>query len=488
MTQSTTFAEQQGSTPSRFAREQTLAQAIKFHLDNEKVSFHTPGHKGRFQLSEQLSGLQTPFAADLTELPGLDQLSEAESVLKRLQERLAALFSARETYISVNGASAALTAAIMSCTKRGKKVLLPRDVHRSALNACILSGLEPLFYESPFLADWQISAPASAAQVEQVIRLHSQDLAAVVLCSPNYAGLLGNFNSVFKLCKERKVMSIVDEAHAAHSVFSPQFQASALNCGADLVVHSLHKTLCAPTQTGLLHASQGAAIEPGELASFLSMLQSSSPSYLLMMGIERALESDLAGVEIAQRTVALAARLRAYLAEHHNWVLLDQAVDPLHILFKHKRIDSAALNEYLQSCGVFVETVLGTGLLLLLGFGSNQQDIDYLISCLENVETSLPHITPKEGKPDSCHFQHAAKKQLMDPRKAFFSKSEMVDATEAGGRIAAENYAPCPPGWAVLLAGQEIDSSVQQIVSANRKVRVVSSPFEGDSDGSNTPS
>lgn len=488
MTQSTTFAEQQGSKPSRLAREQTLAQAIRFHLDNEKVSFHTPGHKGRFHLPKLFNGLETPFAADLTELPGLDQLSEAESVLKDLQDRLAALFSARETYLSVNGASAALAAAIMSCAKHGKKILLPQDCHRSALNACILAGLEPLFYESPYLPEWQIASPALASKIEQIILLHHEELAAAVFCSPNYAGLLGDFGSVFALCKELKVISIVDEAHGAHAALSSQFQTSALTCGADLVVHSLHKTLCAPTQTGLLHVAHGSAAEPGELASYLSILQSSSPSYLLMMGIERALESDLAGSEVAEKVIALAARLRAYISKQPNWMLLDEAVDPLHILFKHQRIETELLNEFLQGQGIFVETVLGQGLLLLLGFGSSEQDIDYLISCLENVETSLPHIAPKESKPGSSHLQSAAKKQLMDPRKAFFSKSEMIDATEAGGRIAAENYAPCPPGWAVLLCGQEIDFSVQQIVSANRKVRVVSSSLEGDSDGSNTPS
>jgi arginine/lysine/ornithine decarboxylase len=485
LTQSTTFAEQQGSKPGRLAREQTLAQAIKFHLDNEKVSFHTPGHKGRFKVP-LFDSLETPFAIDLTELPGLDELSEASSVLEAMQSNIAEIFGASESYISVNGASAALSAAIMSCAHRGKKIILPRDVHRSALNAVILSGLEPVFYQPHFCTEWQIPFTIPIEVIERLLA-ETPDVAAVVLCSPNYSGLVSDISAVVKTCKSKSIVSIIDEAHGAHFSSSAAFPASALSFGGDLVVHSLHKTLCAPTQTGLLHVGKNALVEPKSIGSFLNIVQSSSPSYLLMAGIERALDGDLHSQNAAANAIQLCSRIRKFINSHPDYVALEGVVDPLHILFKHRVLSAEQLNCFLQQNGIFSETILGNGVLLLVGFGSLPSDIDYLIRCLENLETSAIASTPEETIPTSAHFA-APGKQLMNPRKAFFARSQMVDAAMAAGCISAENYAPCPPGWAVLLAGQEINSSIQSQISATRKVRVVSSPLEGDSDGSNTPS
>ncbi|MBX9686580.1 MAG: aminotransferase class I/II-fold pyridoxal phosphate-dependent enzyme [Candidatus Obscuribacterales bacterium] len=475
MTQSTFLAETQGSRTSKSSAGQSLLSAVKKHLLKEKASFHTPGHKGRLFLDIE-SNL---FSADLTELPGLDELSAGHGVLRELEERASKIWSARRSFISVNGASAALAAAIMSAAGRGSKILVPRNVHRSALNALVLSGLEALWYEAEWLSGWQSWGETKIEKLKELIDKNQKDLAAVLLCSPNYAGCASDIKSLSSLCKERNLPLIVDAAHGAHLFEARTGIAGALEAGADIAVHSLHKTLTAPTQTGLLQIAANCPIEDSVFSACLNTLQSSSPSYLLMLGIEKAFD-DLDS-KLLESALCLSSDLKNFLANRKELeVLSSKQNSPFHILIKHESLSAENLYEQLAAQGVFAESILGNGVLLLLGLNSNESDIAILKEALSKLEAGESTI-----KNDRSPAKIPG--QIMSPRAAFFADSKTVKVKDAVGEIASDWVAPCPPGYAILLPGQRIEKEIQDFMSNENSLRVVKHPqLEGDTDGSNT--
>lgn len=479
MIQSAFLADNHGSKSSKSANKQTLLDAIEAQISAEKASFHTPGHKGR--LSLRLQG--EIWNADLTELPGLDELAESAGVLEKLQNRIAKKWNSRRSFISVNGASAALCAAIVACAGLGTKIVLPRNVHRSALNALIISGLDPLWYEAEWLDEWQCWGAANEASLNDVIANCTDSIAAVVICSPSYSGSVSNIEAIAKHCHKRGIQLIVDEAHGAHLLKQHRFQPGALNFDADLVVHSLHKTLSAPTQTGALHVNHNCVLSDMQIKVALNMLQSSSPSYLLMLGIEAALDDVDAGS--LEDTQDLSINLRKAINSLKNIETLETASgeDPLHVLIKHNHLSAEDLYTQLSHHGIFAETILGNGVLLLLGSASKQADLDHLVQTL----LSLDSIQNEKDE------SFAGKKptfapQDMNPRKAFFAKSSSIPIEQAPGRIACDYYAPCPPGYALIAPGQKYSQESIKVLTTET-VRVVTDPqLQGDSDGPHTAS
>lgn len=478
MTQSIILAETPGSNSSKSASGQTLRAAIKSHLQTEKASFHTPGHKGRLTLGFE----PNLFSADLTELPGLDELANSSGVLLELQNRISNLWQAKSSFISVNGASAALCAAIIACSAEKKDIVLPRNAHRSAINALIICGLNPVWYEPVWNEKWSTWGAVNVESLEKLLDSRNSAPAALLVTSPNYAGFISDIAKLAAICKKRGITLIVDEAHGAHLISASGFPQGALDCGADIVVHSLHKTLSAPTQTGVLHLSKDCLLEPAALQAAINLLQSSSPSYLLMLGIEQALDE----VQQLEPVLQLASSLCKKLKKFQQLELLDFEnancrLDPLHLLISHKEISADQFAHALAQKGIFAETVIGKGVLLMLGLGSTEEDIVQLLNAIASLEYS------GKSTNESYHSLPACK-QTMSPREAFFANSRLIDTKVAATEISCDWVAPCPPGYAVLAPGQRISAEAIEFIKAN-KVRVVSHPqLEGDSDGPNTAS
>jgi arginine decarboxylase len=481
LTQSTFLADYQGSET---VCKQGLSVAIKQQLLAEKASFHTPGHKGRLTLDIE----ETAFAADLTELPGLDELANASGVLFDLQQAIASIWQARKSLISVNGASAALVAAILACARRGSEILLPVNVHRSALSALIQTGLDPIWYRPDWLADWGTWGAANIQSFQQVLESRAGLLAAAVVVSPNYAGVLSDLERIAHLCRKQEVLLIVDEAHGAHLLPDSSLPTNALQSGADLVCHSLHKTLCAPTQTGILQIGKNCPLEDGAVRAALNTLQSSSPSYLLMLGIEKS----LAYLEenTFKKSLAVAAKLRSMLSRHGQLKILEgQETDPLHVLVQHKNLSAGELYQSLSAAGIYAETVLGRGVLLLSGLGSQDSDLDCLSEALAAVEKEAVFARQSStGVPFKEVFPEPQfSPQHVNPRRAFFADYRWIYPAEAEGEISCDGIAPCPPGYPVLAPGQRINRETIKILKNDISIRVVNHPqLEGDSDGSNT--
>jgi arginine/lysine/ornithine decarboxylase len=442
----------------------TLADAIEQHCVKEKVSFHTPGHKGgtHFKCGQNL------WAMDVTELPGLDELAYASGVLARVQERAAHAFAARASFISTNGATAALMAAIIACASRGTHILIPRNVHRSAVNALVLTGLEPVWYEPAFDSEWNIWGAAEQHCFESMLAKHASELAGAIVVSPTYGGAVSRISSMSTACHAFKVPLIVDEAHGAHAP-------NAVAAGADLIVHSLHKTLSAMTQTALLHVGFDSLVSTDDVRLSLNMVQSSSPNYVLMASVESAVNEFIARRNI-EHVIQIAEQAQQELESHGIHLYRSKTHDPFHLLVKMPGMTADELRQRLADRGVYAESVLGEGVLLLFGCGNTALDVSLLTDVLEEIRSAqapAQHLLQPPLPPNVFGDQ------VLSPKAAYFGQTETVSVADALGRIAAECVAPCPPGNPVLVPGQRVTARALEFCKLP-VLRVVVESQKGD--------
>ena len=248
------------------------------YQSSEMYPFHMPGHKRR------KDDFANPFFIDITEIEGFDNLHHAEGILKDAQDRAAALYHSEETYFLVNGSTCGILAAVSACTARGGKILMARNCHKAAYHAAYLRGLD-IEYLYPEKEDiFGINGGIHEDIVEKALE-EFQDIQAVMITSPTYDGVVSNVEKIAQIVHRKGIPLIVDEAHGAHFGFHEYFPKSSVEMGADLVIHSLHKTLPSLTQTALLHVN-GNRVDRECLRKFLDIYQTSSPSYVFMAGMD----------------------------------------------------------------------------------------------------------------------------------------------------------------------------------------------------------
>lgn len=306
--------------------------------------FHMPGHKR----SRGIMDMPPVADMDITEIDGFDNLHHACGIIAKAQQRAARVCGAGRTWFLVNGSTCGLLAAIFACTRRGGRILVARNCHKAVYNAIELNGLNPVYVYPRVHREYGIYEAVAPEQVRRLLEKY-KDIQAVVVTSPTYEGVISDIKAIAGIAHEHQVPLIVDEAHGAHLGFSPEFETSAVACGADLVIQSLHKTLPSMTQTALLHlcgpgvdagsdpldfagtpgacresysapgacsAADRARVDAAKVQKYLSMFQSSSPSYVLMAGMDRCiglLESQ--GGALFSAYAGRLARLRGALGE-----------------------------------------------------------------------------------------------------------------------------------------------------------------------------
>lgn len=425
-----------------------FANSINDHLKREVASFHTPGHKNNSEVA-----LPPALNLDLTELPGLDELSRPVSVLQDLEKRICEFYSSAQSIISVNGASQGLIAAIMAAKQRkglgNHKIILPLNCHRAAIHALTLSGLTPVFYKPNWNEEWGIFTHVPIENLESVLNNENQnEIAAVLIISPSYSGDVSDIRSIARLCHDKKIPLIADEAHGAHL-----FKTSSTLSGADITIQSWHKTLAALTQTGVVHISSTSLIEAEDVRSHMRLMSTSSPSYLFLTSIDHTISQlETAGSSLVERVSNLTQIVRHYFEKREREGFSvwrgSYRTDPWHMLVR-----PAGLKNYLEAHGVFPETKLGTGCLLMFGVGSVAEHVDFLISALETFKIK------KEDQEQAAMSAPMIPEQIFSPRDVLLMPLEVVPAKASAGRVAAECIAPCPPGFPLCVPGARIDSS-----------------------------
>lgn len=247
-------------------------------------AYHMPGHKRNMtgRPFEEFYGL------DITEIDGFDNLHQPEEILFEVEKRANRMYGADETFLLVNGSTCGILSAISATTRHGGKILIARNCHKSVYHAAYLRNLEIQYVYPESSEQFGIAFGLEPGKVEEKLAKDS-GISAVVVTSPTYEGVISDIEGIAKIVHQYGIPLIVDEAHGAHLGFSKGFHENAVRAGADLVIHSLHKTLPSPTQTALLHVT-GNRVDRERLKRFLGIYQSSSPSYPLMAGIELCLD------------------------------------------------------------------------------------------------------------------------------------------------------------------------------------------------------
>ncbi len=280
-------------------QELSLYQKLEEYSQSDYYPFHMPGHKRRLsgQLPDEL------FAMDITEIDGFDNLHQPEGIIQRAQQKAAELYGADETFYLVGGSTSGILSAVSAAVPEGGRLLMDRRSHRSVYHAAYIRNLEISYLYSDMLQDCHMCEAVGPETVEAAISPpHPSENPegaldgaqgplpdAVLITSPTYEGRLADVKRIAEFVHRKGIPLIVDEAHGAHLGFYRGFAMNSCQAGADLVIHSVHKTLPAMTQTALLHVN-GDLIDRERLRRYLRIYQSSSPSYVLMASIENALD------------------------------------------------------------------------------------------------------------------------------------------------------------------------------------------------------
>lgn len=447
-----------------------MKAALRRYAAGPMLAMHMPGHKRNraMMLDDAL-----PWALDLTEIEEFDDLHAPEGLLMRAMERAARAYGARRTFFLVNGSSGGLMAAIRCCTRRGDRVLVARNCHRSVFHALELCGLMPVYLTPPLDDAFRVCASLTPEQVRAALP-DVPDAALCVITSPSYEGVLCDVRGIAQVLHERGVPLLVDEAHGAHLPFSDAFPESALVCGADIVVHSLHKTLPSLTQTALLHVMSD-RIDIREMQRQLAVFQTSSPSYVLMASIDDCVERmEGEGAALlaahARRLDHFSERIRPLRrlrvlgygqdnARAHPGIF---ALDPSKLLISAR---GTALTGHALLCrlrdehGIQLEMCMGDCALAMSTVCDPDGALDRLAGALLAIDATL------EASDD--HDFEAALPQLatvMPIDCALALPGTECPIGDAAGRVSAEYAWAYPPGVPLLVPGARINEQAVRCI------------------------
>ncbi len=256
-----------------------LYKRLRKYADSDYLPMHMPGHKRR------VGEMGNPYCIDLTEIEGFDNLHHAEGLLLEAQKRAADLYGSEETHYLINGSTAGILSAVSGCTSFGGKLLIGRNAHKSVYHGALLRGLKLRFLYPQYMGSMGINGAILPKDVENALK-EDPDIEAVLITSPTYDGVVSDIAEIAKVVHRCHIPLIVDEAHGAHFPFSEHFPTDSVSAGADVVIHSLHKTLPSLTQTALIHLN-GPLVIREKIRKYLAVYQTSSPSYVLMAGMDQ---------------------------------------------------------------------------------------------------------------------------------------------------------------------------------------------------------
>ncbi|XTZ12320.1 MAG: aminotransferase class I/II-fold pyridoxal phosphate-dependent enzyme [cyanobacterium endosymbiont of Rhopalodia inflata] len=444
-----------------------LVGALRTSIAQKNVAFHAPGHKqgqGIPQSLEKLLG-KTVFTADLPELPELDNLFAPSGVIQKAQELAAEAFGAENTWFLVNGSTCGIVAAILATCNPGDKIILPRNIHQSAIAGLILSGAVPIFINPYYDPLWDLSYSITPNSLKQVLEENS-DVKAVMIVYPTYHGICGDIKSIAELTHRQGIPLLVDEAHGGHFTFHQDLPPCALSMGADLTVQSTHKVLGAMTQAAMLHL-QGTRIDPQKISRALQLIESTSPSYLLLASLDAARQQmALHGKELLDKTIEFSKKARQQLSKIQGLSILDfkEPFGSFHYLDNTRlTVNVTALGLsgfevdeiFHQQLGITAELPMLRHLAFIISLGNTTDDITKLISAFQILSNSYfsPNLpipsSPNLPIPQSSH-------PLFSPRETFFAVTEMINFNCSIGRISGDLICPYPPGIPILMPGEKI--------------------------------
>ena len=436
----------------------TLYEQLFQYKNSDYYGFHMPGHKR----NEKRFPAELPYGLDITEIEGFDDLHHAEGILKKAEERASRLYHSDETHFLVNGSTVGILSAILGCTNKGDKILIGRNCHKSVYHAMFLNELEPVYVYPEYEKEIQINGAVSIEDIKKALE-ENEDIKAVMLVSPTYDGVLSDIRAIADLVHGYKIPLIIDEAHGAHFGFHPYFPQNANQKGADVVIHSVHKTLPSLTQTALIHLN-GELIRKEKIRNYLHMLQSSSPSYILMASIDYCMELlEEKREELFDSYVEDIKTLREDLKGLKHLKIVETGEydhSKFVISVKDTTLSSKELSAVLlEKYHLQMEMTAGSYVLAMTTVGDTKEGLERLRQALfeidEMTESKKEESVPFELPKLTTEFTSAKVDQLIQRDGISY-----LPWKEAQGHVAAEYAYIYPPGIPFIVPGEKITEEV----------------------------
>lgn len=446
---------------------------IKYR-EEDIYPMHMPGHKRNLELMDMVN----PYAIDITEIDGFDNLHDAEEILLDNMEEAAQLYHAEHTHYLINGSTSGLLVSIAACTKKGDTVLVARNCHKAVYHAIFLNELVPIYLYPEVDDDYGIHKGITPEQVKKELE-ENPDIKMVLLTSPTYEGIVSDIREIASVVHSYNIPLIVDEAHGAHLGFSKDFPENSVTCGADLVIHSVHKTLPAFTQTALLH-SNGSLVDYDKIKMYLQIYQTSSPSYVLMSGISNCIriikEQGRQLFEEYYRNLRgfyLASNKLKHIEVYQPIKLQEEkrpfAFDPSKILIftHHSSINGIELYEMLLNrYRIQCEMVSKNYVLAMTSLADTKEGFNRLLEALLDIDRNIS----RENKQEQTTLFYVTDLRLaLTPYEAYNLRKESIIIDESIGNIAAEYIYLYPPGIPLVVPGEEITKEIISRIKEYKK-------------------
>lgn len=454
-----------------------LFTGLRQHAEQNPVQFHIPGHKkgqGMDHEFRQFIG-ENALSIDLINIGPLDDLHAPHGIIKEAQELAAKAFGAEHTFFSVQGTSGAIMTMVISVCQPGDKIIVPRNVHKSVLSAIIFAGAIPIFIHPEMDTMYGISHGITTSAVRRALVEHP-DAKAILVINPTYFGIVANLREIVEVAHQYRVPVLVDEAHGAHIHFHPDLPESAMQAGADMSATSLHKLGGSLTQSSVLNI-QGDFVSPSRVQAVISMLTTTSTSYLLLASLDTARRQlALHGYDMLSRTIALAKEAREEIKKIPGLYCLGEeilggeatfALDPtkLTIQVTELGLSGHQVETWLRE-NYHIEVELSDlyNILCIITPGDRKEDVQLLIQALQHL--SREHYSNTSIEKVAIHLPEIPVLAML-PRIAFYSDVEQVRLQEAVGRTIAEFIMVYPPGIPILMPGEIITEENIRYIDKN---------------------
>ena len=451
-----------------------LLTALEKAADSTNLRFDVPGHKkGALPTRFSESLAQRGLALDQNSMPELDLLDHPRGVIRDAESLLANLYGADEGFFLVNGSTFGVQAMIMAACPPGAKILLPRNVHKSAINALILTGAVPVFLAPETDARWGISHGLTLETVKEAVSEHP-DAAALLVVNPTYYGAASDLAAIVAYCHRRQIAVLVDEAHGAHLHFHDDLPKSAMQCGADLCTMSLHKTCGSLTQSSALLVNEG-LVDHQTVRGAINLTQTTSASYLLMASLDAT--RALLATEGRERLSVLLPRVaaaRARIAALPGLEVLSSAdvgrpgifaYDGTKIAVKVNGLGISGYEAYRhmrERLGIQLELAEPHTVLAVCSFADDERTLAALADAFASLSREFHGTRPplEAWTPDAEGGGIPRPRLVVPPRDAFYAPSRIVPVSEAEGEISGESLMAYPPGIPLVIPGERITREV----------------------------
>ena len=443
-----------------------LAEALNAQRINRLAHFDVPAHKGG-RMNQELGEYFGPLcmALDVNSMKPLDNLGHPVSVIKDAQQLAAEAFGADSAFFMVNGTTSAVQTMIWSSCGRGDKIILPRNVHRSAINALVVNGAVPIYVNPGRDKRLGIPLGMSVAAVEKAIAEHP-DAKAILVNNPTYYGICSNLEEIVRIAHKAGMLVLADEAHGTHFYFHEELPISAMAAGADMAAASIHKTGGSLTQSSILLTRK--PVNPDYVRQTITLTQSTSASYLLLSSLDIARRRLYhKGREMYEKTMEFADYAReeinalgGYYAFGTELVDGDAAFafDRTKLSVHTRDIGLAGIEvyDYLRDdYGIQIEFGDIGNLLAILSAGDRMMDVERLISALAEIKRL--HERSPAGLFDHEYIDPVI---AMAPQDAFYTPKRRVPMKDSVGHIAGEFVMSYPPGIPIVAPGERITPDI----------------------------